>query len=221
MGFWDWFTGGDDKAKADAEPKPEGESRGNAPLCRSVDGEKGDVNGSCDACPVRPFVNGNKPGDDECRTEVVIYVVPVDFSGIYRFVFNGTNAKAGRDIIKKYSAWRENWDHPFSFKTKKEVSKTDKDKRWFLAEADPQRSVGPTAEERAFLRLITRKIDTEMYWPERRHIHLLAAKVKDKPVVIGTKANLSGLLASSQAGAGAIPAQTGAPLKDLSKGNNL
>ena len=196
-----------------------GETRSNAPLCRSVDAEKGDVYGSCDACPYRPFVNGSKPGDDECRGEVVMYVVPADFSGIYRFVFTGTNTKAGRSVVTKFAAWREKWDHPFAFKTKKEVDKNDSKRRWFVVEAEPQRSVAPSPEERAFLLLLARKIDTEVYWTERRRIHLAAAKAK--PIQAPQKANLSGLLASAQAGAGALPAQAGAPLKDLSKGNNL
>jgi hypothetical protein len=194
-----------------------GESRSNAPLCRSVDAEKGDVFGACDACPNRPFVNGSKPGDDECRGEIVLYVVPADFSGIYRFVFTGTNTKAGRSIVNKFAAWGEKWDHPFAFKTRKEVDKNDSKRRWFVVEAEPQRSVVPTPEERAFLLLLARKIDTEVFWTERRRIHLAASKAK--PVTPPQKANLAGLLASSQAATPALPAA--GPLKDLSKGNNL
>ena len=194
-----------------------GESRSNAPLCRSVDAEKGDVFGACDACPNRPFVNGSKPGDDECRGEIVLYVVPADFSGIYRFVFTGTNTKAGRSLITKFAVWGEKWDHPFAFKTRKETDKNDSKRRWFVVEAEPQRSVVPTPEERAFLLLLARKIDTEVFWTERRRIHLAASKAK--PVTPPQKANLAGLLASSQAATPALPAA--GPLKDLSKGNNL
>ena len=196
------------------DSKTETESHGRAPICRSVDGEKGDVNGSCAACPVRPFVNGSKPTDDECRGEIVLYVVPSDFSGLYRFVFNGTNAKAGRTLVNKFAVWGDKWDHPFSIKTKKEVDPKDAKRRWFIVEAEPQRSVAPTAEEREFLLLLARKIDTEEYWPERRRIHLAAAKVKAPQV--GAKANLQGLLASAQADAGALPAP---PLKDHAKNN--
>jgi hypothetical protein len=180
----------------------------------------GDTNGACAACPLRPFGRGPKPEDDECRTEVVIYVVPVDFSGIYRFQFSGTNTKSGKAICKKFGAWTSPWDHPFSFKTKKETSKTDKDVRWFLVEAEPQRSVQPSPAEREFLLSLALKIDTEVYWPERRLIHLKArqAKTPEAP----RRANLQGLLASAQGAA--APAQSleaPKPLTDHSRGNNL
>jgi hypothetical protein len=202
-----WPPNEDDTDKAGKTEETEARSR--APLCRSIDGEKGDVFGSCEACPNRPFKNGSKPEEDECRGEIVLYVVPVDFSGVYRFVLNGTNTKAGREIIKKYAPWRENWDHPFAFKTRKEVSKKDSKQRWFIVEADPQRNVVPSAEERAFLRALTRKIDTEVYWVERRRIHLAASRAK--PPTLGAKANLAGLLASSQVSASPASVQAGAP----------
>lgn len=207
--FWP-PRGGDDDAKGDKKDAKEGdENKSKAPICRSIDQIMGDKYGACAACPERPFKD-NQVNKNACRNEVHIYFVPRDFSGIYRMVFNGTNTKPGRAIRKSYSSgWRTIWDHPFALTTKKEVDPKDSSRRWFLAQSDVMRSDAPTEEEAKFLNVISRKIDSEYYWIERRRIHLKVLTAgAEKP---SGEADLGALMG----GSGDAPAASGAPLQNL------
>lgn len=166
---------------------PDDETKANAPICRSLDREWGDTYGSCSSCTLRPF-RGQGKGKEEaavdeevtygCRSEVQIWVAPRDLSGIYRFVFSGTNAKIGRAILKKTQPWKHLHSYFFRMTTEKEVSKTDKKQRWFLVKAEERKGKDdlPPVEVTNVLAAIARKIDTEYYWPERRRIHLSEVK---------------------------------------------
>lgn len=167
---------------------PDDDTKANAPICRSLDREWGDTYGSCASCTLRPF-RGQGKGKEEaavdeevtygCRSEVQLWVAPRDLSGIYRFVFAGTNAKIGRAILKKTQPWKHLHSYFFRMTTEKEVSKTDKKQRWFLVKAEERKGKDdlPQVEVTNVLAAIARKIDTEYYWPERRRIHLSVPKV--------------------------------------------
>jgi len=209
--FWP-PRGSDDDAKGDKKDAKDGdENKSKAPICRSIDQIMGDKYGACAACPERPFKD-NQVNKNACRNEVHIYFVPRDFSGIYRMVFNGTNTKPGRAIRKSYSSgWRTLWDHPFALTTKKEVDPKDSSRRWFLAQSDVMRSDAPTAEEAKFLNVISRKIDSEYYWVERRRIHLKVLTAgAEKP---SGEADLGALMGGS--GDASATAAPGAPLPNL------
>jgi hypothetical protein len=199
--------------------RPEGtEEIGGAPICRSVDTEVGNRYGSCGACAYRPFIN-NKPNRDACSSQLTAIVVPRDFSGIYRLNFSGTNGKPGRMMRKKTDAgWTLLWQHPFAIGTKKEVAKDDPNKRWFVMEPSALTSVRPTPAEEAFLLLLCRRYDTEVFWPERYHIHYEAAKAP--PAAPSGEANLAGLLSKGAApGASAQPTGAAPAPTDKSKNN--
>lgn len=182
---------------------PEGvEDTGGAPICRSLDGEKGNRYGSCAACTYRPFID-KKPNRGACTSSMFLIVVPTDFSGVYRFGLSGMSNKAGRAMKKKMDAgWRSIWEHPFLFGTKKEIGKDDPNKRWFSV--DPSAQPGqPSDGEKAVLALLCRRYETEVYWPERRRIYLSAAQsIPEKP---HGEANLTSLMALAK-GAVAAPA---------------
>ena len=157
----------------DDNNNPEGGAKSRAPLCTSMDREKGDQFGLCDACPHRPFQGEHERGD--CTNEVTLFVVPEDFSGIYRWSLSKTGLEMGKAIRKATSAgWRSLWERPFVFNTRKEVSKDNPSTRWYVPVATPVGTPTPSEISDA-LRVLARKIDTEIYWPARRLVHVRAA----------------------------------------------
>lgn len=166
-----------------------------APVCKSIDRIKGETYGLCDACPERPWKD-NKPNPDACRSELTLIVVPADFSGVYRLNCTGTNQKPAKAMVKKTVPWKQYWDKPFEIGTEATVGKKDEKQRWFLIKPTVL-NIETSPEEKAFLRVIARKLDTEYYWPERRRIWLAAANPKEPENKV---TDLSGLRAKAGVG---------------------
>lgn len=160
-----WPPRGDDNDEA--------ANKSRAPLCSSFDRQKGDAYGLCDACSHRPFQGEKERGD--CTNEMVVFIVPEDFSGILRWSFAKTGLETGKAIQKATRAgWRSLWEKPFTFTTRKEVSKDDPGRRWYVAVPTPSGTPTPAPIADA-LRVLARKIDTEVYWPTLRATYLRAA----------------------------------------------
>ena len=155
------------------EDSDENTNKSRAPLCSSFDRQKGDTYGLCDACSHRPFQGEKERGD--CTNEMIVFIVPEDFSGILRWSFAKTGLETGKAIQKATRAgWRSLWEKPFTFTTRKEVSKDDPGRRWYVAVPTPSGTPTPAPIAEA-LRVLARKIDTEVYWPTLRATYLRAA----------------------------------------------
>jgi hypothetical protein len=152
------------------------EVRTNAPICRSVDRQRGDYFGSCAACTHRPFMDGKANSKDACRNEDHIYFVPADFSGVYRIVFHGKSIKPGSAFIKKKTRpWAAYYEHAFELDAKAVVRGQE---RWFELTASVASEVpDPSAEEEALLNALVRQVDYEVYFPQLYAIYTAEPKV--------------------------------------------
>jgi len=190
---------------------PNVEIRPDVPICRSLDRKRGDKFGDCSVCNWRPFKEGGELPDgtqpDYCRFEHHVYVVPVDFSGIYRFVFSGTSIGPGSAAMdKKSKPWPTPWTKRFTLEAKET---TNAKGTFFQVAADISSNSTPnTPEADVLLNLFAGQIDFEIYFPG------LAAIYNTKPVdqgSVGTAGDLDALIAGVEVpGAAAAPA---APVK--------
>ena len=190
---------------------------GGAPLCKSLDRHMGTKFGLCDACEHRPF-KSDEMDPDGCRSDITLFVVPKDFSGILRWNFQKTNFKPGREIKDAVSrSWPAPWTRALLFGTKEEKDDAGK-RRWFTT----TKEVDDTATPKAIadvLRVLSRKIESEIYYPERRLTHLLGRRASAESTTKPAKANVGGLMAL--AGADAPSAPPAGALPDLSGGGNV
>lgn len=179
------------------EDDDDGANKVRMPICTSYDQEKGDRYGLCAACPHRPFISEHEKGD--CRNEMTFFLVPEDFSGILRWQFSKSGMETARAILKEMGkGWRAQWEKPFLFTTREEAG--PKDSRYFVAVPSPVNQPTPPAIAAA-LRVLARKIDTEVYWPALRAVHLramypeLRIRRNDEPAEPTKKTDGAGLAA--------------------------
>lgn len=195
----------------------EEENKSGAPICKSLDRHMGTKFGLCDACEHRPF-RFEERDPDGCRNDITLFVVPKDFSGVLRWTFTKSNFKAGREIKDAVSrAWPTPWTRALLFGTKEEKDDSGK-LRWFVTTKEVDDVTTPR-KVATVLHALSRKIETEIYYPERRMSHLLGRRGSSESSGKTTKANIGGLMALA---GGDAPAAPSAPtLPDLSGGGNV
>ncbi len=181
--------------KKDGEPADENASK--LPLCTSLDQKRGSTYGVCEACAYKPVYQAGAPKPElACTNEIQIYVVPTDFSGIYRMRFSKTGMQTARGLVKKFSSggWKSLWARKISFTSKTETSKTDSKIRWY----EPVAVVGDEqtpADLSDALRVFSQLVETIEVWPSMRRVYVLADNPK-KPEAPNTNTTDGAALAA-------------------------
>lgn len=193
------------------EPKKkDGEPDDNAsklPLCSSLDQKRGSAYGVCEACAYKPVYDKNAPKPElACTNEIQFYVVPADFSGVYRMRFSKTAMATARMLVKKFQSggWKSLWSRRVSFTSKIEVSKTDSTIKWY----EPVATIGEdhTPENlSSALRVFSQLVETIEVWPSMRRIYNLSDNPKTPETPSTNVTDGSALAAGLGIGSGPTP----------------
>lgn len=197
---------------------------GKAPICRSLDRERGDTFGPCGTCTFRPFQKDKE--EKGCRADYTLYVVLPDFTGIYRLNVHGSSTTPCAVFIDKKvnsSGFKFPWAKYFTVEA---MYKEDGNRKWYEFTASDSEREAPTKEESAALHKLSLKIDTEMVFPMLHRIYNADQKRADRIAQTKTEtANLGGMagLAGLAAGAGAPVAgpPPSAPSRPASGGSDI
>lgn len=140
------------------------------PYCRSLDQVRGDVFGDCASCTYRPFAERGVPND--CKTDMQLYVVLADFTGLYRILLTGRSVgNAGKSIAKWMNNWSNPWARVFEFEAVAKTGEKNSSNRWFewqvrlaVSQEYPE-GIPTTEEEKKLFQLLSNQVSAELYFP--------------------------------------------------------
>ena len=142
-----------------------------APICYSLDRQRGSRYGACAACPNRPYANG-KWAPDSCTNDARIYFVLRGFKGIYSISVKGASMKKSVQVIQRQKG--RPWDVWYDIGLSEEKNELG---RWFSLTATPHATdAAPqgeltTQEERGVFRTLSRTVLHESYRSDLQRIY--------------------------------------------------
>ena len=142
-----------------------------APICYSLDRQRGSRYGACAACPNRPYANG-KWAPDSCTNDARIYFVLRGFKGIYSISVKGASMKKAVQVIQRQKG--RPWDVWYDIGVSEEKNELG---RWFSLTATPHatddapQGEPTTQEERGVFRTLSRTVLHESYRAELQRIY--------------------------------------------------
>lgn len=169
-----------------------------APICYSLDRQRGSRYGACAACPNRPYANG-KWSPDACTNDARIYFVLRGFKGIYSISVKGASMKKAVQVIQRQKG--RPWDVWYDIGVSEEKNELG---RWFSLSATPHatddapQGEPTTQEERGVFRTLSRTVLHESYRSDLQRIYAQA----DAPAVeahADAGADMSAVIAAANA----------------------
>lgn len=184
-----------DKSKA-LPPDIDPDSK--APICYSLDRQRGSRYGACAACPNRPYANG-KWAPDACTNDARIYFVLRGFKGIYSINVKGASMKKAVQVIQRQKG--RPWDVWYDLGVSEEKNELG---RWFSLTATPHstddapQGEQTTQAERGVFRTLSRTVLHESYRSDLQRIY----SQTDPPAPEGhsdASADMSAVIAAANA----------------------
>lgn len=142
-----------------------------APICYSLDRQRGSRYGACAACPNRPYANG-KWAPDSCTNDARVYFVLRGFKGIYSINLKGASMKKAVQVIQRQKG--RPWDVWYDIGLSEEKNELG---RWFSLTATPHSTdEAPQGEltsqaARGVFRTLSRTVLHESYRTDLQSIY--------------------------------------------------